>query len=151
MARLQLRRGLNANLPTTSMLAGEPHFTTDRNNVFVATDATTKVPVTPPVDSLSTLSSVSGASDLIMIHDASEASGQMEKKMTFNAFKTALNIPASSTDELVAAVSGGTAGYIGGTDGSDGVVRGDSSITVAIDTSNDFVTLSVATVDGGTF
>ena len=39
MARLQLKRGLKANLPTTGMLAGEPMVTTDRGTLHIATDA----------------------------------------------------------------------------------------------------------------
>lgn len=151
MARLQLKRGLKANLPSTGMLAGEPHVTTDRGTLHVATDATTKLPVVPAVDDLVTLASVDGAADLILIHDASETSGQKEKKLTFNAFKTALNIPATSTDEKVAIVSGGTAGYIWGTDGTNGVIRLNSSLSWTKDAGNGFVTIAVDTVDGGTF
>lgn len=151
MARLQLRRGLKANLPTTGMLAGEPHVTTDRGTLHVATDATTKVPVVPAIDDLTALASISGADDLLIMHDASETSGQKEKKVTFNTFKTALNIPDASTDELVAVVSGGTAGYIWGTDGSDGVIRLNSSLSWTKDAGNAFVTIAVNTVDGGTF
>lgn len=151
MARLQLKRGLKANLPSTGMLAGEPHITTDRGTLHVATDATTKLPVVPAVDDLVTLASVDGAADLILIHDASEASGQKEKKITFNSFKSALNIPAASTDEKVAIVSGGTAGYIWGTDGTNGVIRLNSSLSWTKDAGNAFVTIAVDTVDGGTF
>jgi len=133
------------------MLAGEPHITTDRGTLHVATDATTKLPVVPAVDDLATLASVDGASDLILIHDASEASAQKEKKITFNNFKTALNIPATSTDEKVAVVSGGTAGYIWGTDGTDGVIRLNSSLSWTKDAGNAYVTIAVDTVDGGTF
>jgi hypothetical protein len=151
MPRLQLKRGLKANLPSTGMLAGEPMVTTDRGTLHVATDATTKLPVVPAIDDLATLASVSGADDLIIIHDASEASAQKEKKMTFDAFKTALNIPAGSTDEKVAVVSGGTSGYLWGTDGTDGVLRMNTSMTWTKDAGNGFVTLAVGTVDGGTF
>jgi hypothetical protein len=151
MARLQLKRGLKANLPTTGMLAGEPHVTTDRGTLHVATDATTKLAVVPAVDDLTTLASISGADDLILIHDASETSGQKEKKITFNNFKTALNIPETSTDEKVAVVSGGTAGYIWGTDGTNGVIRLNSSLSWTKDAGNGFVTIAVDTVDGGTF
>jgi hypothetical protein len=151
MARLQLKRGLKANLPTTGMLAGEPHITTDRGTLHVATDATTKLPVVPAIDDLSTMSAVDGAADLLIVHDASESSGQNEKKITFNAFKSALNIPSESTDEKVAVVNGGTAGYIYGTDGTDGVIRLNSSLSWTKDAGNGFVTIAVATVDGGTF
>jgi hypothetical protein len=151
MARLQLKRGLKANLPTTGMLAGEPLITTDRGTLHVATDATTKLPVVPAVEDLATLASIDGAADLVLIHDASEASGQKEKKITFDSFKTALNIPAGSTDEKVAIVSGGTAGYIWGTDGTNGVIRLNSSLSWTKDAGNGFVTIAVETVDGGTF
>lgn len=151
MARIQLKRGVYANLPTTSMLAGEPHVTTDRGTLHVATGATTSIPVVPPIDDLTTIASIDGASDLLILHDASEASAQKEKKMTINAFKTALNIPNGDTDEKVAIVSGGTAGYIWGTDGTDGVIRLNSSLSWTKDAGNGFVTIAVDTVDGGTF
>lgn len=150
MARIQLKRGLKANLPTSGMLAGEVMVTTDRGTAHVATDATTKLPVVPAIDDLSTLASVNGAADLILIHDA-DGVGQKEKKITFDAFKTALNIPAASTDEKVAVVSGGTSGYIWGTDGTDGVIRLNSSMQWTKAVGNNFVTLAVGDVDCGTF
>lgn len=151
MPRIQLKRGLKANLPTASMLAGEAHFTTDRGTLHVATAATTRLPIVPPVDDLGTMPAVDGAADLILMHDASEASAQKEKKITFDAFKTALNIPTGSTDEKVAVISGGTAGYIWGTDGTDGVIRMNTSMAWTKDAGNGFVTLEVGTVDCGTF
>lgn len=150
MARIQLKRGLKANLPTSGMLAGEVMVTTDRGTAHVATDATTSLPVVPAIDDLPTLASVNGPADLILIHDA-DGTGQKEKKITFNAFKAALNIPAASTDEKVSVVSGGTSGYIWGTDGTDGVVRMNSSMSWTKDASNGFVTLAVGDVDCGTF
>lgn len=151
MPRIQTKRGLKANLPTASMLAGEQHFTTDRGTLHVATSATTTLPVVPPIDDLATLASIDGTSDLVLIHDASETSGQKEKKITFNAFKTALNIPAGSSDEKVAVVAGGTSGYLWGTDGTDGILRMNTSMSATKDASNGFVTLAVNTVDCGTF
>ena len=150
MARIQLKRGLKANLPTSGMLAGEVMVTTDRGTAHVATDATTKLPVVPAIDDLTTLASVNGAADLILIHDA-DGVGQKEKKITFNAFKTALNIPTASTDEKVAVVTGGTSGYIWGTDGTNGVIRMNSSMSWTKDAGNAFVTLAVGDVDCGTF
>ena len=150
MARLQLRRGLYTNLPTSGMLAGEPHVTTDRGTLHVATDATTKLPVVPAIDALSTLAAIDGAADLLIMHDSS-ATGQKEKKITFDAFKTALNIPAGSSDEKVAVVAGGTSGYIWGTDGTDGVIRMNSSMSWTKDAGNAYVTLAVGTVDAGQF
>ena len=150
MPRIQLKRGLKANLPASGMLAGEPLVTTDRGTLHVATDATTKIPVVPAVDDLATLGAIDGAADLIMIHDA-DGTGQKEKKVTFDAFKTALNIPAGAADEKVAVVSGGTSGYLWGTDGTDGVVRMNSSMSWSKDAGNGFVTLAVGDVDCGTF
>ena len=150
MARLQLRRGLKANLPTSGMLAGEPHITTDRGTLHVAVDATTKLAVVPAIDDLTTLASVTGSTDLLIIHDA-DGAGVKEKKITFYAFKTALNIPAGASDEKVSIVSEGTSGYLWGTDGTDGVLRMNSSMSWTKDAGNAFVTLAVGTVDGGTF
>ena len=150
MARIQLKRGLKANLPTSGMLPGEVMVTTDRGTAHVATDATTKLAVVPAIDDLTTLASVNGAADLILIHDA-DGVGQKEKKITFDAFKTALNIPAASTDEKVAVVTGGTSGYIWGTDGTNGVIRMNSSMSWTKDAGNAFVTLAVGDVDCGTF
>ena len=150
MARIQLKRGLKANLPTSGMLPGEVMVTTDRGTAHVATDATNKLPVVPAIDDLTTLASVNGAADLILIHDA-DGVGQKEKKITFDAFKTALNIPATSTDEKVSVVSGGTSGYIWGTDGTNGVLRLNSSMQWTKDAGNSFVTLAVGVVDCGSF
>lgn len=150
MARIQLKRGLKANLPTSGMLAGEAHITTDRGTLHVATDTTTKITIVPAIDDLGTVASIDGAADFLIIHDAS-ATGQKEKKVTVDSFKTALNIPAASTDEKVAVVSGGTSGYIFGTDGTDGVVRMNSSMLMTKDASNGFITLAVGTIDCGTY
>ena len=150
MSRIQLKRGLKAALPTSSMLAGEPMVTTDRGTLHIATDATTKLPIVPAIDDLTTLAAIDGAADLVLIHDA-DGTGQKEKKVTFNAFKAALNIPEASTDEKVAVVAGGTSGFLWGTDGTDGVIRMNSSLSWTKDPSNVFVTLAVGNIDGGTF
>jgi hypothetical protein len=150
MPRIQIKRGLKANLPTASMLAGEQHFTTDRQSLHVAIDATTTAPVVPPIDDLTAIGAVDGVADLLLIHDAS-ATGVKEKKITFDAFKTALNIPSSDLDEKVAVISGGTSGYLWGTDGTDGVIRMNTSMSWSKDGGNGFVTLAVGTVDCGTF
>ncbi len=150
MPRVQNKRGLKANLPSSGMLAGEIHLTTDRQTLHFATDATTNVPVVVPVDDLTASGAVNSSADLIMIHDA-DATGVKEKKITVDAFKTALNIPASSTDELVSVVDGGTSGYIFGTDGTDGILRMNTSMVMTKDAGNAFVTLAVNDVDCGTF
>lgn len=150
MARIQIKRGLKANLPTTGMLAGEQHYTTDRSTLHVATDATTAVAVVPAVDDLGAIGAVDGAADLLMIHDAN-GTGVKEKKITIADFKTALNIPNGDTDEKVAVVAGGTSGYLWGTDGTNGVLRMNASMEMTKDASNNFITLAVGTVDLGTF
>lgn len=150
MARIQIKRGLKANLPTSGMLAGEQHYATDRSTMHIALDATTSQPVVPPVDDLSAIGAIDGAADLLMIHDAS-ATGIKERKITIADFKAALNIPNGDTDEKVAVVAGGTAGYIWGTDGTNGVIRLNSSLSWTKDAGNGYVTLAVGTVDLGTF
>ena len=97
--RIQLRRGNFTDLPNSGMLPGEPHLTLDRGTLHFATDATTKLPVVPAVDALTTLAAIDVADLLLLVHDASESSGQKEKKITFADFKDALNIPAGSSDE----------------------------------------------------
>jgi hypothetical protein len=124
--------------------------TTDRQTAHFPTDATTMVPIVPAIDSLSAIGTISGAADLLIMHDAS-STGLMEKKVTFNAFKTALNIPDASTDELVSVVDGGTAGYVWGTDGTDGIFRMNTSMAWSKDPGDAFVTLAVGAVDCGTF
>jgi hypothetical protein len=92
MPRLQVKRGLKANLPTSGMVAGEPHVTTDRGTLHVALNATTKLPVVPPLEDLTAMGAVDNANDLLLINDASEGAAQKEKKITFAAFKTALDL-----------------------------------------------------------
>lgn len=150
MPRIQMKRGLKANLPTAAMLAGEAHFTTDRGTLHIATGSTSRLPVVPPIDDLTTIAAVDGAADLLILHDAS-ATGQKEGKITVNAFKAALNILSSDLDEKVAVVAGGVSGYIFGTNGTDGVIRLNPSLQWSKDPGNAFVTLAVGDVDCGTF
>lgn len=151
MPTIKIKRGLKANLPTSGMSEGEPLVTTDRGTLHIATGAATKLPVVPAVEDLTALAAIDGAADLVLIHDASEASAQKEKKITFNNFKAALNIPEGTSDEKVAVVSGGTSGFIWGTDGTNGVIRMNNSMSWTKDAANGFVTIAVAMVDGGTF
>lgn len=150
MARIQMRRGVYANLPTEGMLAGEPLVTTDRGTLHVATDEGTKLPVVPAIDALAAAGAVNAATDLLIIHDT-DATGQKERKITVNGLRAALNIATGSTDELVAVISGGTSGYVWGTDGTDGVLRMGPSMSWTKDAGNAYVTLAVGVVDGGTF
>ena len=150
MPTVQIKRGLAANLPTSGMLAGEQFFSTDRGTLDVADSATTRLPVVPAIDRLVAAGAVDGAADLLIIHDASHT-GVKEKKITFDDFKTALNIPPGSTYEKVAIVTGGVSGYIWATTGTDGVIRMGSGMTWAKDAGNAFVTLAVGAVDCGTF
>ena len=150
MPSVQQKRGLFANLPSSALLPGQIFVTTDRQTAHFPTDTTTMVPVVPAIDALTAIGTVAGAADLLIMHDAS-ATGVKEKKITFDAFKTALNIPPGSTDELVAVVDGGTAGFIWGTDGTDGIFRMNTSMSWSKDAGDSFVTLAVGAVDCGTF
>lgn len=150
MPRIQNRRGLRANLPTSGMLPGELHYTTDQSTAHVATDATTLQPLVPAVDALVAAGAVDPLADLIMIYDA-DAVGIKVKRLTVAALKSSLNIPNGDADEKVAAVAGGTSGYLYGTDGTDGVLRMNASLVMTKDPSNGFVTLAVGTVDCGAF
>jgi Major tropism determinant N-terminal domain len=150
MPRLQIKRGLKANLPTAGLLAGEELFTTDRGTLHVATGATTKMPVVPAIDDLTAIGAVDGTADMLIIHDAS-ATGQKEMKITVNAFRASLNIPSSDLDEKTAVISGGTSGYLWGTNGTDGIIRINTSMAWTKDAGNAFVTLAVGDVDCGTF
>lgn len=148
--RIQLKRGLFTNLPNTGMLAGEPLLALDRGTLHYASDATTRLPIVPAVEALTTLAAI-GTEDLLLVHDSDAGTGQKEKKITFGDFKAALNIPAGSSDEMVAVVAGGTAGYIWGTDGTDGVIQMGTSMKMSKDAGNGFVTFDVDVIDGGTF
>ncbi len=150
MPRIQNKRGLFANLPSSSLLSGELFITTDRNTVHYADDATTMKALVPAIDALGTMPVIQGAADFLIMHDAT-ATGVKEKKITFDALKTALNIPSGSTDELVAVISGGQSGYLWGTDGTDGVLRMNTSMVMTKDAGNAFITLAVGDVDCGTF
>jgi len=149
MARVQQKRGLKAALPSSGLLAGEIYLTTDQQTGHFATDATTMVPMVPAVDLLPTLATVDGAADFVTLWDTSETTTTPFKKMTFTAFKSALNIPAASSDELVAVASGAAAGYLWGTDGTDGVLR--MGTTMSWVRSGSFATINVETIDCGTF
>lgn len=98
MPTLQFKRGLKSNLPTSGMFAGEPLLTTDRGNLYAALTPTTKLPITPAIDDLVTISTVDAANDLLILHDANATGEQKEKKITVNAFKAALDI--SGTGEV---------------------------------------------------
>lgn len=149
-SRVLIKRGLLANVPVAAMLAGEQFFTTDRGSLRVALDATTTLPVVPEVDSLATMPAIDGAADLLMMEDASQP-GRKAKKITFNDFKAALNIPAGSTDQATAAYNGGASGSLFGTDGTDGVLRVGPSLSVTKGAASAFGTLAVEIVDCGTF
>lgn len=150
MPKVLQRRGAKSALPTSGLSVGELLITTDKNTAHFANSTTTTVPIVPAIDDLATIPSIDGTNDLLMVFDASEA-GVQAKKVTFANFKTALNIPTTSTDEKVAVVSGGTSGYLWGSNGTDGLIRMNNSMYWEKDPSNGFVTLHVGTVDCGSF
>lgn len=138
---IKLRQGTKAALPTTGMAVGEPLFCTDTEELYLATGATTKVPVKTdlaPLDAIGTVAE----DDLLLISDTSVTAGSpRQKKIAFSDFKTALNIPAGSTDELVATASGATAGYLG-TNGADGVLRSGNGLSMTPGAANAYTTLA---------
>ncbi len=141
---LKLRQGFKAAIPTTGMTVGEPLYSTDTQELYIATGATTKAPAAIDVSAYGAIGAVA-TDDLIYMYDVSVAAdGIKAKKITFDDFKTALNIPTSSTDEKVAAISGATAGYLG-TDGTDGILRADAAgLKMVAGGSNAFVTLGLS-------
>jgi hypothetical protein len=134
---IKLRQGVKSALPNTGMTIGEPLYCTDSNELYIATSDTTKKTAVTDLTDLSTLGSGDVvAGDLIYMYDVS-ATGVKARAMSFENFKTALNIPEGSSDELVAIKSGQEAGYLYQNDaGNDGVLRGGNGITLS---------------DGGTF
>ena len=139
---IKVRQGLKAALPTTGMTAGEPLFCTDSEELYVATGATTKVPVKTDLEPLDAIGTVA-SDDLLLMSDTSVSAGSpRQKKITFDNFKTALNIPSASTDEKVATASGATAGYLG-TDGTDGILRAGNGISMTAGASNAYVTTAL--------
>lgn len=150
MARIQIKRGLKSNLPSSGMLPGEQFFTTDRGTLHIALSDTTKLPVVPAIDDLGSMPSVS-TDDYLLMHDTSETVGQKEKKIAFSDFKQALNIGEFDTDEKVAVTANGQAGYLWGSNGNDGVIRSSTSVAVQKDINDSFVQLAVGDVDFGTF
>jgi len=144
--RIKVRQGLKAALPTTGMEVGEPLFCTDTQELYFATAATTKVPVKTDLEPLDAIGTIAN-DDLLLMSDTSVAAGSpRQKKVAFSDFKTALNIPAGSSDEKVATASGATAGYLG-TNGTDGVLRTDAAgLKMVAGGSNAYVTLGLSFV-----
>lgn len=102
MARIRFKRGTKATLPSTGLLAGEPLIATDKGELFVATDATTTIPVVPSVASLTAISTVDNAADLLLIYDTSATAS---KKITVaNLLATIANASAIGTVDTAADV-----------------------------------------------
>jgi hypothetical protein len=140
--KLKLRQGLKAALPTTGMSVGEPLFCTDTQELYIATAETTKVPVKTDLEPLDAIGTVAN-DDLLLMSDTSVAAGSpRQKKIAFSDFKTALNIPTASTDEKVATASGATAGYLG-TNGSDGVLRAGTGLSMTAGGANAYTTMAL--------
>ena len=139
---IKLRQGLKAALPTTGMTLGEPLYCTDTNELYVATGATTKKTAVVDLSDLATLASGDVvAGDLVYMYDIG-ATGVKARAITFDDFKTALNIPAGSTDELVAVKSGQAAGYLyQNAAGNDGVLRAGNGI--GLTDNNSYITMTL--------
>lgn len=146
---IRLKHGLAAGLPTAGLNTGEVLVTSDELNAYFSVDATTLKTLTPAVASLPALlgTELDNATDFLMVHDAS-ATGQKEKKMSIAEFKSTF---AAASDEKVGATALGTPGYLMGTNGLDGVLRAGSGLSFTLDVTEDFVTLNLTEIDGGTF
>lgn len=143
MARIQQRRGTKATVPTTGNLAGELILTTDSRNIFAGNTDGTASTLTPAIDLLTAMGTITPANDLIIIHDA-DGTGQKEKKITFDSFKSALNIPVDP-DIKVAVASGETAGYL------DDVIESSTEISKIAGSTSSKRKFTVDTIDCGTF
>lgn len=141
--QLNFKKGLKAVLPSSGLVVGEPLYSTDTKELNIADSTTTSVPVGIDIAAHGAIGVVA-SDDLVLMHDVSVAAGSPKnKKITFDDFKTALNIPTSSSDEKVSTTSGATAGYLG-TDGTDGILRVDSAgLKIVAGGSNAFVTLGL--------
>lgn len=139
---ITMRKGTRAQLDSlvTTLNDGELLYCTDTKELYVGTGTTTKAPISIDINALSALGVVADT-DLILMSDASESAANVKtKKITFADFKTALNIPAGSSDEKVSTASGATSGYLG-TNGSDGILRASDGISMTAGGSNAYVTL----------
>ena len=143
---IKLRQGLKAVLPDSGMVVGEPLFATNTKELYIADSTTTSVPAAVDIAAFSDLGVVADG-DLLYMYDVSqEATDPKARKITFEDFKTALNIPAGSTDEKVATASGATAGYLG-TNGADGVLRAGNGLSMTAGAENAFVTMALFIAD----
>ena len=139
---IKLRQGLKAVLPSSGMEIGEPLWATNTKELYIADSATTAVPAAIDTAAFDAIGTVA-ADDLVYMYDTSAtATTPKARKIAFSDFKTALNIPAASTDELVATATGATAGYLG-TNGTDGVLRAGIGIGMTAGGANAFVTLAL--------
>jgi hypothetical protein len=148
MLTIKLRQGTKAQLGSlvTGMTLGEPLYVTDTYELFMGTGAETKKAIAIDLADFDALAHGDvHADDLLYMYDVSvAATSPKARKITFDNFKTALNIPAGASDEKVATASGQTAGYLG-TNGTDGVLRVNTAgLAMAHDTGVTTMSLSFA-------
>lgn len=140
--RVQTKRGLLASLPVSGMLPGEVHYTTDRKTLHLSDTTTTLSPVVPPVELLTTLGTVSGSSDLLLIHDA-DGSGVKEKKITASAL-----VAAVAVDAIPMLLSGADQAIVTGVKGGVRIRRAGTITSVILDCSpNDEPASTAVTAD----
>lgn len=84
------------------------------------------------------------------LHDVSIDSPEDKQVLAYNS-GTGLWENQDQIDKKVAITPDGTPGYLWGENGSDGVIRTNSSLTVQKDINNNFIELAVGDVDLGTF
>jgi hypothetical protein len=141
--KIIIKHGAKADIPTTGMTLGEALWCSDTRELFMAFDATNSYPVAIDLEALTAIGTIA-TDDLLYMYDISATAGTPKyRKVSFADFKTALNIPAGSSDEKVAVISGGTSGYLWGTTGSDGVIRMGNGLAWTKDAGNGYVTLKI--------
>ena len=88
--------------------------------------------------------------ELEELHNVSISNPEDKQVLAYNG-STGLWENQDQIDEKVAITPNGTPGYLWGENGSDGVIRTNSSLTVQKDINNSYIQLAVGDVDFGTF
>jgi len=140
---IKLRQGTKSQAGSlTGLTVGEPLYATDTQELLIATAADAHAPAAIDVAAYGAIGGVA-TDDLIYMYDVSVAAGAVKaRKITFADFKSALSIPEASTDEKVATKTGATAGYLG-SDGTDGVLRAGTGLSMTAGESDAFVTMAL--------
>ena len=141
---IKLRQGTKTQAGNlTGLTVGEPLYATDTQELLIATAADAHAPAAIDVAAYGAIGGVA-TDDLIYMYDVSVAAGAVKaRKITFADFKTALSIPEASSDEKVATKLGATAGYLG-SDGTDGILRAGTGLSMTAGLSDAYVTMALS-------